>query len=107
MDRDFKDALSVAKRRHDLVGIRIYDPKEMEVPNIGLVRVTDAETNSLMWLDTSSAKVRNAYKKQYNDNVDYCRSVFLKSGADLISIRTDESYVNALIKFFKRRELRR
>ena len=107
MDRDYSDSLSIAKRRHDIVGIRIYDPKEMEVPDIGLVRVVDAETNKLMWLDTSRKSVREAYAKQYRDNVEYCRTAFLKSGADLISIRTDESYTNALLKFFKRRESRK
>ena len=104
MDRDYSDSLSIAKRRHDIVGIRIYDPKEMEVPDIGLVRVLDAETKQLMWLDTSRKSVREAYAKQYLDNLGYCRTAFLKSGADLISIRTDESYTNALLKFFRRRE---
>jgi len=107
MDRNFQEALSIAERRHDIVGIRIYDPKEMEIPNIGLVRVRDSETNRLMWLDTSSKKIRETYAKQYHDNISNCKSSFLKSGADLMHIRTDESYVNELMKFFKRRESRR
>ncbi len=107
MDKDFKDALSIANKKHDMAGIRVYDPREMELPDVGLIRVTDAETGNLMWLDTSSRKVRDIYKKQFETSFENCRSTFLKSGADLINIRTDESYVNALIKFFKKREARR
>jgi len=107
IDRNFKDALSIANKRHDVVGIRIYDKGETMLPNIGLVRVRDAESGKMLWLDTASKSVRDAYAKQYRDNYENFRNAFLKSGADQISIRTDESYVNALLRFFRKREARR
>lgn len=103
MDQGFEESLRIAKKKHDLVGIHIYDPKEVEIPNVGLMRVVDAETDKVIWLDTARKKVRNEYKKWYQDNYSQFRNYFLKSGADLLSISTDESYVNALLKFFRRR----
>ncbi|MDZ4846381.1 MAG: DUF58 domain-containing protein [Chitinophagales bacterium] len=107
IDKNFKDALSIAGKKHDVVGIHVYDPRETELPDIGLVRVNDAESGEKIWLNTSSKKVRNTYNKQFKDNLENCRTAFLKSGTDLVTIRTDESYVNALLKFFKKRESRR
>lgn len=107
IDKNFKDALTIANKKHDIVGVHVYDPRETELPDIGLIRVTDAEKGDLIWLNTSSQKIRDKYKKQYRENFERCRTTFLKSGADLISIRTNESYVNALLKFFKKREARR
>ncbi len=107
MDKNFKDALSIANKKHDIVGVHVYDMRETELPDIGLIRVKDAESGNLIWLNTSSKKVRENYRKQYKDNFENCRITFLKSGADLISIRTNESYVNVLLKFFKKREARR
>ncbi|HXH19683.1 MAG TPA: DUF58 domain-containing protein [Chitinophagales bacterium] len=107
MDTNFKDALSVANKKHDMVGVHVYDPCETELPDIGLIRVKDAETGDMIWLNTSSKKVRDNYRQQFQRNFENCRTTFLKCGADLISIRTNESYVNALLKFFKKREARR
>lgn len=107
IDQNFKDALSIAGKRHDVVGIHVYDPRETELPDIGLVRVKDAESGEKIWLNTSSKKVRDTYSRQFKENLENCRTSFLKSGTDLISIKTDESYVNALLKFFKKREARR
>lgn len=107
IDKNFKDALSIAGKRHDVVGIHVYDPRETELPDIGLVRVKDAESGEKIWLNTSSKKVRDIYSRQFKENLENCRTSFLKSGTDLISIKTDESYVNALLKFFKKREARR
>ena len=107
MDKDFKDALTIANKKHDIVGVHVYDQRETELPDMGLIRVRDSETGDLIWLNTSSKKVRDRYKQQYHENFERCRTTFLKSGADLISIRTNESYVNALLKFFKKREARR
>jgi len=107
MAQNFKDALSIANKKHDMVGVHVYDPRETELPDIGLIRVKDAESGDLIWLNTSSKKVRDNYRRQYQSSFENCRTTFLKCGADLISIRTNESYVNALLKFFKKREARR
>ena len=81
----------------------MYDPKEVEMPNVGLMRVVDAETNEAIWLDTARKKVRTQYHQWYQNNYNQFRATFLKCGADLMSISTDESYVNALLKFFRKR----
>jgi uncharacterized protein (DUF58 family) len=104
--KPYRDALSIAKRRHDVVGIHLYDDAEADIPNLGLVRVQDAETGQTVWLDTARIKTRAAYAKWYRDNLKKTKSDFLRSGADLISINTKDSYVTALLGLFKMREKR-
>lgn len=103
LTQGYETPLRVAGRRHDIIGVHLYDPREESLPNVGLIRVVDAETGGERWIDTAMAKVREQYAQFFQDNVEYFRSAFLKSGADSVSIRTDESYVNALLKFFKKR----
>ena len=100
----YEKALRVVARRHDIIGVHLYDPREMELPNIGLVRAIDPESGRMGWLDTSSRRVRKNYQNWYDKNFNYFKSIFVKSGSDSISIRTDESYVHALLKFFQRRQ---
>ncbi len=100
---DYEAALRIAARRHDLIGVHLYDPREEELPPVGLIRAMDAETGTLRWIDTSNRAVRERYANWFQSNVEYFRTNFLRSGADTISIRTTESYVHALHKFFKRR----
>ena len=102
--KDYQKPLRVAAKRHDLIGVHMYDQREATLPNIGLVRALDPETGNIGWLDTSAASVREQYAKWFDDNKKYFEQQFLRSGADTISIRTDESYVNALLKFFQRRQ---
>ncbi|MEM6766975.1 MAG: DUF58 domain-containing protein [Bacteroidota bacterium] len=104
---DYKDDLSIAKRRHDVVGLHIYDDREVKLPKMGLIRVQDAETGKTMWLDSDSKKVRENYQKWYADNLDKTSRTFARSGADFISINTRESYVTALLNLFSMREKRR
>lgn len=106
-ERNFKDALSIANKKHDVVGIRVYDRHERDMPDIGLVRVYDAETGEMIWLDTSRKKVRMAYGEHFRLMEKKTRDAFLRSGADLINISTRDSYVKALMGFFKTRESRR
>ena len=103
MDKGYEAPLRIAARRHDIIGIQLTDPREMELPNIGLLRVEDAETESVKWLDTASPKVREEYLNQFKSYRDFCKNAFVKTGSDVISIHADEPYVNALLKFFKRR----
>lgn len=100
---DYENPLRIAARRHDMIGIHLNDPREETLPNVGLIRALDAETGKLQWLDTGSASVRNQYASWYEKNKNYFTSTFQKSGASMLSIRTNESYVNALLKFFKQR----
>ncbi len=101
--KDYENPLRIASRRHDIVGLHIVDPREESLPNIGLIRAVDSETGKASWLDTAFYASRKKYAKWYEEHFAYFRSTFLKSGADMVSIRTDEPYVNALLKFFKKR----
>lgn len=103
MATGYENPLRIAARRHDIVGIHLYDSREKELPNIGLVRAVDSETGKVGWIDTSIYSVRQNYKEWFEKNHAYFKSTFLKSGKDCLSIQTDESYVNALLKFFKKR----
>lgn len=103
MDDNYNETLKVLGRRYDFTGIRIFDKRETEMSNVGMIQMTDAETGHQMWVDTASAKVRNAYKAWHLKNADYFRNTFLKSGAGTIDIRVDESYVKKLLEFFKRK----
>lgn len=99
----YETALRIAARRHDVIGMHIFDPKEKELPNVGLIRVTDAETGQLHFLDTSSSRVREAQKEWFEKNHNYFKSAFAKSGADLISLPTNAPYTSPLLNFFKKR----
>ena len=103
LDKDYDNPLRIAARRHDIVGIHLLDPREEALPNVGLIRAVDAETGEANWIDTAVPAVRERYANWFSEHVNYFKQTFLKSGADKVSIRTDESYVNALLKFFKKR----
>ena len=100
---NYETSLRIAARRHDIIGVHLFDSREMELPNVGLINVVDAETGKRVWLDTSVKRIRDRYTKWFLDNFNYLKSTFNKTGADVVSIQTNESYVNALLKFFKKR----
>ena len=100
---DYKQTLKIASGRHDVTGIRVYDKREEEIPNIGMVQMQDEETGELMLVNTSSKKVRLNYGKYYRNRVEYFKDSFTKSGAGVIDCRVDESYVKKLLGYFKRR----
>ncbi len=99
----YETALRIAARRHDLIGMHIYDPKEKDLPNVGLIRVADSETGQIQYLDTGSAKIRDAQRSWFEKNNAYFKTAFAKSGADLLSLRTDVPYTSPLLNFFKKR----
>lgn len=99
----YDTALQLAARKHDLVGIQVYDRYDKELPMAGLVQVMDAETKELQWLDTDDKSVRIQYAKAFDQHKKYCDQSFRKSGASLLHIRTDEDYVKLLQGFFKGR----
>ena len=100
---DYKQTLKIASGRHDVTGIRVYDKREEEIPNLGMVQMQDEETGELMLVNTSSKKVRLNYGKYYQERVAYFKDSFAKSGAGVIDCRVDESYVKKLLGYFKRR----
>jgi len=103
LSKDYEAPLRIAKRRHDVVGIHIIDPREEVLPNVGLIRAVDAETGTTRWIDSSRKKVRQQYSDWFQNHMTYFKNTFIKSGADAVTIRTNESYVNKLLEFFKRR----
>lgn len=102
-DENYENALKIAAKKHDLTGIRVYDQREEEIPNLGVVQVDDEETGETMLVDTNSKKVRHEYSKYYRDRVAFFQEKFQKSGAGTMNCRVDESYVKKLLGYFKRR----
>jgi uncharacterized protein (DUF58 family) len=103
MDENFTDALKIANKKHDLVALRIYDKRENELPDVGLIKIQDAETGSLKWIDTSDRKVRTHFAVNAKKREDQLKDVFNKSGVDTATISTSESYIVPLTNLFKRR----
>lgn len=107
MAPDYSRPLRIAARKHDLVGLSIYDATEAEMPSVGLLRVEDAETGLWTWMDTSDKKIQNTYIKNYRDKVRDFEQRFTAAGADTLSIATDQPYFTALHQFFRKRINRR
>lgn len=103
MDAGFDDAIKVASKKHDLAALRIVDPREEEMPDVGLVRFKDAETGFVSVMDTSDANVRNNYRLYFQQSARLTSELLNKSGVDHVSIRTDQSYVKPLMNLFKQR----
>lgn len=103
MDNRYRDALKIASRKHDLTGIRVYDPREEDLPNLGLLPMRDPESGRVSWVNTSSFKLRNKLRQRFSEYNKYYRESFLRSGAGDLSIRIDESYPAALLSYFKKR----
>lgn len=99
----YQHALSLANRRHDVVGIHLYDPIEQSLPEVGLIKVCDPETGIVSTLDTHQKSLRDAYTHTFLQRLDATREAFRKSGATFTSIRTDSSYLPALMAMFASR----
>ena len=104
IDTDYQKPFQIASRRHDLIPITITDPKEIELPSVGLVRLQDAETGREIVLDSSSKQVREEYEENFRRKVAERDKIFLKANVKSIDLRTDQDYVEELIKFFNSRK---
>lgn len=100
---NFHDALTIAGNKHDVVGIRVYDRREVELPSIGLIKFKDAETGNDMWIDSSSYEVRSRYANWWKNSEMILKQTFSRCKVDWVPIATDEDYVKPLIKLFKLR----
>jgi uncharacterized protein (DUF58 family) len=100
LDAGFEDALKVAGKKHDVIGIKIYDKMDMQLPPIGLMQVQDSETGATKWIDASDYLTRQQYEQAFFEHTEICKNIFTKAGCDLLHIRTDEDYVKVLQKFF-------
>jgi uncharacterized protein (DUF58 family) len=100
---NFKDALTIANRKHDVVAIQVYDRRETELPPVGLMKVKDAETGEERWIDTSSPKTRDMYGRWWNQHQQEMNDTFKKCKVDSVSIRTEDDYVKLLMSLFEKR----
>lgn len=99
----FQNALTIANRKHDVVAIQVYDIRVEELPNVGLMKLRDAETGYEEWIDTSSKAVRQAHRQWWINNQQSLNEAFTKSNVDSVSVRTDQDYVKALMNLFAKR----
>ena len=102
-DEAYDKNLKIASSKHDLTAIRIIDPAEEQLPDIGLVQLQNPETGTIGWVDTSSSIVRATYEKDYQNFVANFKSYCTHSGTDYLDLRVDRSYIKQLLEFFKRR----
>ena len=104
IDREnFKNAMTIANRKHDVVAIQVYDRRVEELPAVGLMKIKDAETGHEQWIDTSSRAVRRAHHDWWVNKQAELNETFTKSNVDNVSVRTDQDYVKALMNLFAKR----
>ncbi|HXB07306.1 MAG TPA: DUF58 domain-containing protein [Puia sp.] len=96
----FEEALKVAGKKHDLIGMKVYDKMDMELPAIGMIEAEDSESGGRNWVDTNDYLVRTNYQQYFFNHTEQCKSIFQKAGCDLLHLRTDEDYVKILQRFF-------
>ncbi len=100
---EFSDALKIARSRHDLVAVRVFDPREAELPDVGVVELEDAETGAREWVDTSSSAIREWWASQWNKRMQSIEQQLNSNRVEMAVVPTDGDYVIELIKLFKRR----
>ena len=103
LDTGYENDLKVIGKRHDVIGLKVYDKMDMQLPDVGLLQMQDAETGRTQWVDTASALVRQNYQQHFLNQTELVKKYFRKAGAELLHIRTDEDYVKILQMFFLRR----
>jgi uncharacterized protein (DUF58 family) len=103
IDAGYEDNLRVAGNKHDIVGMKIYDKMDMQLPPVGMLRIEDAETGKQKWIDTDSKLVRYHYEKEFFRITDLANEAFKRAGSNLLHVRTDEDYIKVLQQFFRSR----
>ena len=106
LDGEYWSSLKVVNRKHDVIGIRLYDPAETNMPDMGLAKVEDPETGETFWVDTSSRDARDRLKKEIQDRQENFQKDARRIGFDLIPVATDQDFVEPLMSFFRKREKR-
>jgi hypothetical protein len=104
---DLRRAMRQTNRRHDLIAVQIADPRESEMPNVGVLALEDAETGEVMELDTANPAVRKRFKELSIERARRMVNDFRAEGVDTLELKTDAPYIPALQRFFKTRERRR
>ncbi len=103
IDDEYEEALRIANKRHDLIALNIFDLRETNLPNAGMIRLKDAETGKTAWIDSGSRKTRERYSEYWKSHQNRFRDLMLRTGLDSVNLRTDEDYVKPLMNLFKRR----
>lgn len=106
IDDGYEKILRIVGRKHDLIGIVLDDKREKEIPNIGLIKLTDSETGTERWIDTSSRRVRDMMFSEHKEKEKVRNSIFIRSGLDKIEVTAGSNYITPLVQFFRRREKR-
>ncbi len=105
-NHDYSRALSIASNKHDLIAVQVYDKRDAQIPDVGLIRISDFETGDERWINTSSGRVRKAFNKWWYQRQQEMTETMNRSKVDIASIATDEDYVKALMGLFRRRGVR-
>ncbi|MBQ0115448.1 MAG: DUF58 domain-containing protein [Bacteroidales bacterium] len=100
---DYYKAMSIANHKHDLIAVQVYDKREAQLPDVGLINVFDAERGTNRWVNSSSARVRQAYSRWWYERQQAMQDTIVRSNVDLASVATDEDYVKSLLALFKQR----
>jgi len=100
---DFEEAMRIASNKHDIVALKVYDPLEQSIPDVGLIKVSDSESGSEQWIDTSSGATRDIYRKWWIAHMELIKNIFKRCGVDSTELRTDLDYVKPLIMLFESR----
>ncbi|ANH81513.1 hypothetical protein A8C56_11460 [Niabella ginsenosidivorans] len=103
IDAHYEDALRVAGKKHDVIGIKLYDRMDKELPDAGLIQLMDAETGAVQWVDSGNAYVRRRYEEEFFRVTAYCADIFKKANSDLLHLKTGDDYINVLRRFFRSR----
>lgn len=103
IDKGFDDALQIANNKHEVIALRINDIREEELPNVGLLKLYDAETGKYQWIDTSNRKVRESYNNWWKEHDKWLSELFLKSGVNVAILKTGKDYVKPLMQLFKKK----
>lgn len=101
--KDYSQALSIAANRHDVYGIQVYDRRDAQIPDVGLLRVTDLETGAERWIDTASKRMRSDFSKWWYQRQQTMSTTLKRARVNSVSVSTDEDYVSALMSLFKKR----
>jgi uncharacterized protein (DUF58 family) len=106
IDDGYDTILRVISKKHDVIAVALTDPREEELPQVGLMKLRDAETGHQRWIDTSNASVQSAYRSFWEKRRLMQRDLFMRSRVDTIPIRVDEPYIKPIVDFFRLRERR-
>ncbi len=100
---NFHEALKIANNKHDVIGLQVFDKREMELPPLGMIKMKDAESDEIIWVDSSSRQVRMAYSAWWKETNKLIKEAFSQAGVDYTTLKTGEDYVKPLVTLFKRR----